>query len=217
MAQDLFLVLFLAFLETILSVDNALVLALLARGLPQEKQRKALTYGLAGAVVFRLVALLLFTALMHWTWIKLLGGAYLVFISTRHFLRSPERRHSEPANGGFWKTVAVIELTDIAFAVDSILAAIALTPRIWIVFAGGLIGVVIVRFAACFFIDLLRRFPGLETTAYRLVLAIGFKVLLEATGHPALRFSTASSPAFWVFWATMLFLVLLGFRPKRRK
>jgi YkoY family integral membrane protein len=218
--QDLLLVGFLAFLEGILSIDNALVLALTAKGLPANQQRRALTYGLAGAVVFRISALFIVQQLMAWTWVKYVGGGYLIFIALQHLLKKSE---SDEAGDGekkgvqrsFWKTVVIIELMDIAFAVDSILAAVALTQKFWIVFVGGFIGVILIRFSATMFIKLLHRFPGFESTAYLLILWIGIKLILEALHLPGLEFESPSHVAFWGFWGLMALTILSGFRPKR--
>lgn len=216
-SQDVFLVLFLAFLEGILSIDNALVLALTAKGLPHHQQRKALTYGLVGAVAFRILALLIVRQLMAWTWVKYVGGAYLVFISLQHLLR---KKHHESHESGapkrsFWKTVLIIELMDIAFAVDSILAAVALTPKFWIVFIGGFLGVIMIRFSATIFIKLLARFPAFESTAYLLILWIGLKLILEGLHIPGVEFESPSQLGFWCFWGLMGLTLLSGFRPKR--
>jgi YkoY family integral membrane protein len=217
--QDVFLVLFLAFLEGILSIDNALVLALTAKGLPHHLQRKALTYGLAGAIVFRIAALFIVRQLMAWTWVKYVGGGYLIFISLQHLLK---KKHSEAGHDAskapvrsFWKTVVVIELMDIAFAVDSILAAVALTDKFWIVFIGGFMGVVMIRFSASMFIKLLTRFPAFEPTAYLLILWIGLKLVLEGLHIPGLEFESPGHTGFWVFWGLMALTILSGFRPKR--
>ena len=92
------------------------------------------------------------------------------------------------AGWDFWKAVIVIELTDIAFAVDSILAALALVgsspndkgfhPKLWVVVLGGIIGLMLMRVAAAMFIKLLEKFPRFETAAYLLVTVIGFKLLM---------------------------------------
>jgi predicted tellurium resistance membrane protein TerC len=135
----------------------------------------------------------------------------------------------------FWPTVAVIELTDIAFAVDSILAAIGVVgappkghptdaahPKMWVIIAGGIIGVVLMRFAAVIFIRLLERFPRFETAAYLLVAVIGAKLLVdwgfntEAEPH-RINFHEPSHPEFWIFWVTMLACFLSGFLPSRKR
>ncbi|OFZ81551.1 MAG: hypothetical protein A2583_04855 [Bdellovibrionales bacterium RIFOXYD1_FULL_53_11] len=211
--NDIFLIVFLAFLEGILSIDNALVLAVLAKALPKEQRKKALTYGLAGAVVFRLAALFLVTWIIKYRWVKIAGGLYLVFMAAKHFLfPSKNNADTKVTRGSFWKVVLVIELTDIAFAVDSILAAVALSSKIWVIFTGGFIGVIMMRYAATVFIKVLEKFPSFEVTAYLLVLWIGVKLVLESTGHAALNFHSAAQPAFWIFWGVMAASIAMGFR-----
>lgn len=265
---DLAVVGLLIILEGVLSIDNALVLGLLAKRLPPAQRKRALSYGLIGAFVFRFLAIATATFLLKWTWVKLLGGGYLLYISLKHLAFesqeeepdqiildekgqpilveaetgrpiSAEREVLEieervpfplaegtgsvleappaepplkPAPTGkvrtaqasaehpspsldmrkFWWTVFVIEMTDIAFAVDSIVAAIGVVgspppgtpptaphPKLWVVILGGFLGVVLMRFAAAIFIKLLDRFPRFETAAYLLVSIIGCKLLLD--------------------------------------
>lgn len=217
-AQDLVLIGFLAFLEGILSIDNALVLALMARHLPKHQQRRALTYGLVGSVVFRLISLGMISQLMRWNWVKFVGGGYLIFVAVTHLLKKgPEQKHElheGKKKKSFWITVLQIEIMDIAFAVDSILAAVALSNKFWVVFAGGMMGVILMRFAASGFLTLLAKFPGFETTAYLLVLIIGGKLTIEGFRFPWIDFHSASHPSFWMFWGSMLLALLSGFRRK---
>ncbi len=223
-SQDFAVIGLLAFLEGILSIDNALVLALLAKRLPKHLQKRALTYGLVGAVGFRLVALGLTTYLMRWTWVKWVGGLYLLFVGLKHFwdkrAESKEEgsetgKKTKPA--GFWRTVLIIELTDIAFAVDSILAAVALSKKFWVVFTGGFLGVVLMRFAANVFIVLIDRFPRMETTAYLLVTLIGSKLVVDAAHLPGVDFHSTSSPAAWIFWSLMALFIGVGLTGSRRR
>lgn len=274
---DLFLIGLLVVLEGVLSIDNALVLGLLARRLPKHQQHKALTYGLVGAFVFRAAAIVLVSYLMHWTIAKLLGGAYLVYVSIKHFFFeaqdhdlsaagavgagnplpvdpqtgnavSPEQADEKLAavspavastlqatsDGGskvarFWPTVLVIELTDIAFAVDSILAAYAMVshiphppeglhPKAWVVVTGGMLGVILMRFAAILFIKLLERFPRFEVSAYLLVILVGLKLIVDwlfnRQGHHPIDFHSPHSPAFWIFWIAMAACFAVGFIPR---
>jgi YkoY family integral membrane protein len=270
--QDLGVIALLILLEGVLSIDNALVLALLAKRLPKDQQRRALTYGLVGAFVFRFIAIGSASYLLQWRIVKLLGGGYLLWIAIRHLYASwkekssehvtvdkddqpvliddqtgleltPEQEEEElrsrtalpiaPKHPGFWSTVFVIEMTDIAFAIDSILAAIAVVgsaprghegvhPKLWVVITGGLLGVVLMRFAAAMFIKLLERFPRFETSAYLLVIVIGMKLLvdwgLNTPEHPhRADFHSTDSPAFWIFWVTMLVCIAFGFLPQKKK
>jgi YkoY family integral membrane protein len=216
-AGDLLLVVFLAFLEGLLSLDNAIVLAMMAKPLPREQQRKALTYGLAGSVVFRLAALAIASRLIYWRLAKILGGAYLLFVAGRFALygRSLERKPLAKTSPNFWKTVVLIEMMDLAFAVDSILAAVALTPKFWIVFTGGMLGVVMMRFAATLFISILKKFPRFERTAYELVALIGLKLLVDSFRFPGVHFEWPGSIAFWVFWCLMILSIALGIMRRR--
>ena len=236
--SDLIVIATLVLFEGLLSIDNALVLALLARRLPQALRAKALTYGLVGALVFRTIMIGLAQYLLQWRVVKLLGGGYLLWISLQHFfLQKPAPEPSlnpavPPETSSFWGTVAVIEVTDVAFAVDSILAAIALVgsappghvglhPKLWVVITGGMIGVMLVRVAAAMFIRLLERFPRFETAAYLLVMTIGLKLLVDwgfnSEQHPdRANFHDASSPLFWAFWLTMAVCIAIGFVPETK-
>lgn len=216
--QDFLTIGLLIFLEGVLSVDNAIVLAVLARRLPKHQQQKALTYGLVGALIFRAIFLGLAAYLMKWVWVKYLGGAYLIYIAINHWTRGSENQISNHKGdrANFWKTIVLIELTDLAFAVDSILAAVAVSQKYWVVLTGGILGVVLMRFAATLFIKLLKRFPSFESTAFILVFIIGLKLIVDAMKFEGVDFHSPSSPAFWVFWLLVVGSVAYGFVPAKR-
>src|SRR4051812_41462587 len=90
--HDLVVIVFLMLLEGVLSIDNALVLGLLARRVPIRLRPRALSYGLIGAFVFRVIAIITAGYLLHWRIPKLLGGLYLVFVAVKHFL-TPAHKH----------------------------------------------------------------------------------------------------------------------------
>jgi YkoY family integral membrane protein len=172
----------LAILETLLSLDNAVVLALMASELPEKDQKKALRYGLWGAVILRVLAVYFAARLVSIAWVKALGGAYLLWLAIAYFAKkgSGKKNHRRTSTN-FWSVVFWIELTDLVFAIDSILAAVAITSNYWAIVAGGLMGVVAIRFAAGRFIVLLERYPRLETLAYLLVAGVGLKVLVQVS------------------------------------
>ena len=171
----------LAVLETLLSIDNAVILALIARELPLKEQNKALRYGLVGAVILRLIAVYFATLLVHHAGIRALGGTYLLWLAIRYFFKKGSDAETKPrrTSSHFWAVVFWIEMTDLVFAIDSILAAVAITQDYWAIVLGGLLGVVAIRFATGGMIKLLQRFPRLETLAYLLVAAVGIKVLYQ--------------------------------------
>jgi YkoY family integral membrane protein len=191
-------------LEGILSVDNALVLAILVRTLPKHQQKKALAYGIVGAFAFRFLALLLAAYLMRMVIFKLIGGAYLLYLAMKHMFFFHKEEAHQPrtsVSSNFWKTVLFVELTDIAFSIDSITTAVAMTDKLVIVWIGGILGIISLRMLSGVFIRLLERLPKLEDLAYQLIFFIGIKLTLEA-------FHVEIEPE--AFWLMMGVIVILG-------
>src|SRR5260370_28087214 len=151
--SDLLTVALLVALEGFLSVDNAMVLAVLVLGLPKRHQRKALHYGLIGAFAFRGAATVLAVYLIRLSWVKLVGAAYLLYLVFQHFgsggsadeRRTPAKARPWLGLSAFWATVVKVELTDIVFAIDSILVGVAMSPELWVVIGGGFLGIVMMR------------------------------------------------------------------------
>lgn len=175
-------------LEGLLSADNALVLAVMVKHLPKEQQKKALTYGLIGAYFFRFLFIGLGMWLIKFWWIKVLGAAYLAYLVIKQFwLKTPEedidgvKKDSWMIRtfGVFWGTVISVELMDLAFSVDSILAAFAVSDKVWILLIGGMLGILMMRTVAKLFLVLIDKIPELETTAFILIGIIAIKMLLS--------------------------------------
>ncbi|HXH07476.1 MAG TPA: hypothetical protein VNI83_12920 [Vicinamibacterales bacterium] len=174
-------------LEGLLSADNALVLAVLVLGLPRSQQRKALRYGILGAFAFRILAVLFAAHMIQLAWVKLLGGVYLLWLPYRHFLRSGnphDRRRIAPARpwlglSAFWGTVAKVELTDVVFAIDSILVAVALSPKLWVIITGGILGIIAMRLVIGQLLAIVQRYPALVDGAFVIIAWVGIKLLVE--------------------------------------
>jgi YkoY family integral membrane protein len=202
-AHDALTVATLAVLEGLLSVDNSLVLAILVKGLPPKKRRRALTYGIVGAFAFRILALIFAVYMMKLTIFKLLGGLYLVYLAMKHlffFSREDAHQTRTATERSFWKTVLVVEFTDIAFSIDSITTAVAMSDKLLIIWLGGILGIVFLRYAATLFIRLLEKLPTLEDLAFQLIFFIGTKLLLEGF-HIEI-----SQTVFWIMFAVILIL-----------
>ncbi|MEI3612037.1 TerC family protein [Pseudogracilibacillus sp. SO30301A] len=191
-------------LEGLLAADNALVLAIMVKHLPEKKRKRALFYGLAGAFVLRFGSLFIISFLVDVWQVQAIGAAYLLFISIKHLFDKAMNRDNtkipkQKAGSGFWMTVLKVEVADLAFAVDSILAAVALAvalppsglftigsldgAQFLVIFAGGMIGVIIMRFAANMFVQLLNKRPGLEVAAFIIVGWVGVKLAVLVLGH----------------------------------
>lgn len=218
MGEYVLIIVTIAALEGLLSADNALVLAVLVRGLPKEQHKKALLYGIGGAFFFRFLAILSAATLIRYWYLQLLGALYLAYLAVKHFAwHASGGRKVRPAKS-FWRVVLLVELTDIAFAIDSILAAVALTRNIWVVYAGGILGLIFMRFAASWFIKLLERFPLLEHSAYMVIGWIAVKLGLEAVSNWQASIGGAwhfkLPPLF--FWSLTFILFGLGFLRKAK-
>src|SRR5215510_5811147 len=174
-------------LEGLLSADNALVLAIMILGLPRRDQKKALRYGLVGAFAFRITATLLAVYLIRLAWVKLLGGLYLVYLTYQHFFQSGdahERSQPRPARPwlglpALWATILKVELVNIAFSVDSILVAVAMSPKTWVVLTGGLLGIVAMRVVVGQLIELIRKYPALVDGAFVIIGWVAVKLFAD--------------------------------------
>ena len=174
-------------LEGLLSADNALVLAVMILGLPRLDQKKALRYGLVGAFGFRTLATALATHLIRVGWVKILGGLYLIYLTLQHFTQggsAEERVRPKPAHpwlglSALWGTVVKVELVNIAFSVDSILVAVAMSRKFWVVLTGGLLGIVAIRVVIGQLLSIVRRYPTIVDGAFVIIAWVGIKLLLE--------------------------------------
>ena len=191
-ANDWLLILTLVLMECLLSVDNAVVLAAQTQSLPDKKQqRKSLIYGLWGAYLFRFIVIGIGTYLIHWWEIKALGSIYLFYLAVSFFWKqhhpttskTPEHKSKQAQARKhvlslFWRVVISIELMDIVFSIDSVLAALALSGNPVIVLLGGMIGILAMRGVAEIIIKLMQIIPELQYMAYVLIMLISFKLFL---------------------------------------
>jgi YkoY family integral membrane protein len=185
--SDLVTIGILVVLEGLLSADNALVMAVMVLGLPARQHQMALRYGLIGAFAFRIGATLLATHLIRLVVVKLLGGLYLAYLAFSHFRSSGggSGGHAAPeAQGGlglsaFWATVVRVEAMNLAFSIDSILVAVAMSPKIEVVLAGGLLGIVAMRLVVGRLLKLIQRYPALVDGAFVIIAWVAFKLVAD--------------------------------------
>ncbi len=187
MGADVLTIAMLVGLEGLLSADNALVIAVMVLGLPKREQKQAMRYGMGGAFVFRAVAIFLAAYLIRVAWVKVAGGAYLLYLTGSHFLgggdtderRTPLGPRTILGLSPFWSTVLRVELVDVAFSIDSILVAVAMSPKLWVIITGGILGIVAMRLVAGRLLALIERYPVLVDGAFVIIAWVGIKLLLE--------------------------------------
>lgn len=197
--QAAFIILNLIVIESLLSVDNAAVLATMVMDLPKDQRNKALQYGILGAYFFRGLALVFANYLIAIWWLKPVGGLYLLWLTYSYFKgkSTPEDDSDDYVDkqnnwlyrgtvgflGNFWATVALVELMDMAFSIDNVLAVVVFTDNIYMICIGVFIGILAMRFVAQIFVRLLETYAFLETIAFVVIGILGLKLLLALPCH----------------------------------
>jgi YkoY family integral membrane protein len=200
-------------IESLLSVDNAAVLATMVMDLPKDQRDKALKYGIWGAYIFRGLAMIFASLLIQIWWLKPLGGLYLLYLVFDYWKgKQTEEKEDDVIDkksnwlykatvgslGNFWATVCLVELMDMAFSIDNVFAAVAFTPNIILVCLGVFIGILAMRFIAQWFVKLMSKYAFLETSAFVVIAILGLKLSFSVFEHfyPNSSFSKLLSSHF---------------------
>jgi len=216
-------VLQLIFMEGILSIDNAAILGAMVTHLPDDvpiiwperlkkigthlhsvlgnQRTAALRVGLLGAYLGRGLMLLLVHFVINNPWLRVVGAVYLLRLAFNNLGEAEVDEadaHVHPLEATrFWGIVVAVELTDLVFSLDNVVAAVALSNQIWVIFVGVALGILFMRFAAGWFSYLVEKIPVLKKTAYILVLNIGVELLVEDLAHlevkPGVRLAITGS------------------------
>lgn len=203
--ETLLIIIQLVFLEGILSLDNAAILGTLASRLPDDQpvpipaslgflerpmkrllgmqQTAVLRIGLLFAYLGR--GMLLFAAewIQHNVVLETIGAAYLIWLGLKN-LKPTADDQADSISGkattrSFWLLVLQVEIIDLIFSLDNVIAAVALSSDYWVVLLGVAIGILVMRFAAGLFARLVKWEPIMETAAYLIIIAIGIELLLS--------------------------------------
>jgi len=194
------------FLEGILSIDNAAVLGALVSVLPAKdmvpwpgplkflgppvhrilggQRAAALKVGLLGAYLGRGLMLVMANFVIHNHYLKILGAAYLIKLAFENLGEAEpgeedQVRTKRVEGKGFWSVVIAVELADLAFSLDNVVAVVALSDNLYIVMFGVFMGILTMRFAAGIFTWMILREPILKPAAYLVVFNIGVELLLD--------------------------------------
>jgi YkoY family integral membrane protein len=205
-------------LEIVLSIDNAAVLAAMVKELPKEQQKKALTYGIAGAYVFRGLALAFASILIKLVWLKVAGGLYLMYLAYKALSTNVEEGGESkmsikiPFLSALWSTIVAIEMMDLVFSIDNVFAAVAFTPNLWLICGGVFIGILAMRFATTKFVKVLEKNPILERVAYWVIGALGLKLVSSYWLHDL---NTESIDAVFSILTLLAFIIPLIIKTKK--
>ena len=175
-------------LEILLSADNAVALASLTKSLKNSTDRtKALNIGITISLVFRILLILLSSFLLKFLFIRIFAGLYLIYLFFSNVILKNKKTDNSVTddisttnkNFDFLKVVALLSITDLAFSIDSITTAVAISDQYILIVIGALIGVIALRFTSEIFLRLLEYFIRLEMAGYIAILIIGVKLILN--------------------------------------
>lgn len=179
-----FILIILVALEAVLSADNAIALASIAQGLKdKQEQNYALNIGLLIAYVLRVSLIVTATWVVQYWQFEVIGGLYLLWLTFRYFTNnSNEEGEDQKTNLNFtslWQAIPMIGVTDLAFSLDSVTTAIAVADEIWLIIAGGTIGVIALRFLAQLFIGWIEEYVHLEDAGFITVGLVGLRLIMK--------------------------------------
>lgn len=206
-----FLLLILVALESVLSADNAIALASIAQGLPDKKmQRQALNIGLLAAFVLRMTLILTATWVIKFWQFELLGALYLLWLVFQYFTsgEGEDGENRGPQFNSLWHAIPVIAMTDLAFSLDSVTTAIAVSSELWLVLTGATIGIITLRFMAGLFIRWLDEYVHLEDAGYITVGLVGLRLLLRVIDENIV-------PSQWLLVSAVALLFFWGFSKRK--
>jgi YkoY family integral membrane protein len=176
MLQNVLIILNLFLLESLLSIDNASVLAILVKDLPYKQQNKALRLGILGAFIFRGASLFIVAWLIKIFYLKILGGIYLVWLTFKY---TGDKKEIKRPQRSLLKTIILVEIVDISLSCDNIFACTAITSNIYLIWIGVFMGIIAMRFVAGWFTKLMYKYPYLEVSAYWVIFLLGIRLIIE--------------------------------------
>jgi YkoY family integral membrane protein len=211
--QNLILLPVLVALETVLSADNAIALAAIAQGLKDPKlEKRALDIGLIFAYVLRMALIFTATWVIRFWQFELIGALYLLWLVFQHFTSQPEDEPVNPQSpeiNSLWRVIPILALTDLAFSLDSVTTAIAVTPNTWLIVGGGTIGVITLRFMARLFIRWLEEYEHLADAGYVTVALVGIRLLLKVVNDNLV-------PPEWIMVPLITLIFIWGFSESKQ-
>jgi len=208
-------ILSLIIIEGLLSVDNALAIAAMANHLPEKQKYLALKLGIIGAYFFRGLCLFFAASIIENPWLKILGAAYLLYLMFQHFAHAEKKETDEnlPSKKrkkrGLLGTIIAIEIMDLSLSVDNVVAAVALSPKLWVVCTGVFLGILALRFVAGACIRLIEKFPILADTAFLLIGYVGFILIYEMLSTPGSGFHLFPGPSHVTTFQKFIGIVLI--------
>lgn len=203
----------LAMIEILLSIDNALVNASLAEPLSEKQKKLAIRLGILGGAALRLVALFFATIIIQNKWVLIIGGLYLVYLAVSHLLiKKDEGGHNLKYKTTFGAVIMQIIFADAIFSIDNVVSAVGLSHNYYVVVTGVLIGVVSMLFVTTLVSKIIHKHPLLKKAAYVIVGLIGVVLLLETL----LNFHITEMIKFIIIIAVLVTAYVFSYRNNKK-
>jgi len=199
----------------LLSGDNAVVIALACRSLPDSQRNKAVMMGAGAAVVLRIVFTLMTTALMGLPWVKLIGGIVLLWIAIK--LLVPEDEDPDvAAHNSLWRAVQTVAIADVVMSLDNVIAIAAVAKGNWaLIIFGLLVSIPLVVFGSQLIMNIMNRYPVVIWLGAALLGYVAAEIMIEDT---VVAGFFAGKYTHWFAEALGVFIVLfVGFLLRRKK
>ncbi len=216
---DLWKVALLFLLEASLSFDNSLALASIANTLPKSQRKSVLFIGVFSAFILRFITIIAVFYIVDLIYLQIFAGLYLIYLGCKFFFFKPSKEKKTATKKGFWKTVFLIEFTDFSFSLDSIFAGIGLisgtshvSSKLWIVYVGGMIGLIFMRFFAKGVSAMLQKFPFINLSTHLILILIGLKLIMEVLRKTLFtNISAHIAPVIEIaFWSGVFLSLMIG-------
>ena len=167
-------------INIILSGDNAVVIALAARSLPAEQQKKAIMFGSGAAVVLRIVLTLVAAWLLALSYLQIIGGVLLLWIGTQLLGGEDEEEGEDGEKAGLWVAIRTILIADLVMSLDNVIAvAAAAKGSMTLLILGLAISIPLVVFGSKLMIKLMDRFPVIITLGAALIGWVGGETIVS--------------------------------------
>ena len=185
-------------INIVLSGDNAVVIALAARSLPADQQKKAIFWGSAAAIVMRIILTVFAVQLLQFPWLKLIGAALLVWIGVKLLMPEDEGEDGIHVHDNLAAAIKTILIADLVMSLDNVIGvAAAAKDNILLLVLGLAISIPMIIFASTVLLKLMERFPIIITIGAAL---LGFVAGEMAVGDPVTR-DWVAQHAHWMEYA----------------
>jgi YjbE family integral membrane protein len=167
-------------INIILSGDNAVVIALAARSLPEHQQKKAIMFGSGAAVVLRIVLTVVAAKLLALSYLQIIGGLLLLWIGTQLLGGEDEDEGEGGEKAGLWVAIRTILIADLVMSLDNVIAVAAAAKGSMVLLILGLaISIPLVIFGSKLMIKLMDRFPVIVTLGAALIGWVGGETIVS--------------------------------------